>query len=199
MREHINLVPAEILLEREIASKKTFMFSVLIAVVILIGGISGIKFLRINSIKRDLRTATVKREALKTDLAVLTEEASIISNRLKVYKENEKKLQAANTLLNDRIIWSDIVREISLIVPSGVYLTMVESEEKKEGLEKSLRLAGFSDSQAWITNFILSLERSYYFSDVSLVYAQRDSDRSDGQVGMKSNIKFEIKGVLKRR
>lgn len=191
MRENVNLIPAEIISERQIASKKTFALSVLIAVLILIAAIVGVKLSRIGSLKKDLHAAMMKRDALKKDLSNLTGEVSLISNRLKVYEENEKRLQAAQDLLKNSILWSDIVRETSLIVPARVYLTMIESEGEKNGSEKKLRFVGISPTQTWITDFILSLEKSYYFSDVSLVYAQRDSEK-------KGDIRFEIKGTLKR-
>jgi len=99
MRENINLIPAEVLLERQTASKKTITLFALIVVLILIAGLGSFEVLRISSLKKDLYAATMKRDALKKDLSNLTGEVSLISNRLKAYEENEKRLQAAQELL----------------------------------------------------------------------------------------------------
>jgi Tfp pilus assembly protein PilN len=99
-------------------------------------------------------------------------------------------------LLKNRIPWSDVVREVSFIVPDGVWLTHMESlDAKPVGLlstaaGKAVRFVGLAHSQADVNRFISSLERSPRYGAVSLVYAQKGA--GEGVQG----VSFELTAGL---
>lgn len=108
----------------------------------------------------------------------------------------QQSLKEVEGLLHSRILWSEVLRQISLLVPRGVTLTRLEATEGgPPGLlsnpdARGLRFVGSARSHDQITFFIAALEQSRRFSDVSLVYAEKSPDLSPPGVG------FELVGHL---
>jgi len=108
----------------------------------------------------------------------------------------DQQLAAVDDLLKSRVLWSSVLREVSLVVPEGVYLTRLETTEakspgplsNKEG--KGIRFVGFAPSHTPITSFMAAMERSAYFTDVALIYTQKGSEAGVPRVG------FELVGHL---
>lgn len=68
--------------------------------------------------------------------------------------------------------WEAILSELSLVVPEGVWLELIES-----GGERQLRVKGYSKTQSEIAILIESLEGSDLFGGIELVYS-RKGDRA---------------------
>jgi hypothetical protein len=64
--------------------------------------------------------------------------------------------------------WDAMLAELSLVMPVGVWLELVESSDAK-----TLRLKGYAISQSGIVRLIEGLERSRYFGNVEIVFSQK--------------------------
>ncbi|MGD2081125.1 MAG: PilN domain-containing protein, partial [Nitrospirota bacterium] len=64
--------------------------------------------------------------------------------------------------------WEAILSELSIVVPEGVWLELIQS-----GGERHLRVKGYSKNQSDIARLIDSLERSDLFGGIELVYSRK--------------------------
>jgi Tfp pilus assembly protein PilN len=78
--------------------------------------------------------------------------------------------------------WDAVLAELSLVMPGGVWLELVESPDAKH-----LRLKGYAKSQSGIVKLIEGLERSRYFGNVEIVFAQK------GERALTFELKTEMK------
>jgi hypothetical protein len=67
--------------------------------------------------------------------------------------------------------WDAVLAELSLVMPGGVWLELLESSDAK-----NIRLKGYAKSQSGIVKLIEGLERSRYFGSVEIVFAQKGAD-----------------------
>ena len=95
---------------------------------------------------------------------------------------------------SDGIRWSEVLRELSLTVPDGVWLSELEetpSPDKTTSVDGSVRLRGLASSQGGVAELMARLETSRRFATPTLVYTQ--------QVGEQNHrIKFEIGCIVRR-
>src|SRR3989304_56479 len=81
----------------------------------------------------------------------------------------DQQLAAVDDLLKSRVLWSSVLREVSLVVPEGVYLTRLETTESASGGKspgplsnkegKGIRFVGFAPSHTPITSFMAATQR----------------------------------------
>jgi len=160
----INLLPPEekkkLLLEKKkkivIISWILILFSVFCLILIL------------SSIKIYLQIETKSEKAL---LAAANEgfnqpEAQNFRERIELANSNLKKL---SSFYKNKIYFSDILKNISQIIPQQIFLTNVSInpsiEKEKESLIK-VSLFGFSPTRDVLFNFRKKLENNDYFQEV---------------------------------
>ena len=196
MRQHINLMAKGILSQEETFSIKPMAIPLLMVVGVV--GVIGGTLLELRTsqvLEKELQSLTVNHQQLQNDIAILNNEISAQEgtkqDQLPVIQQRLKQVEA---LLHSRVLWSEVLRQISLLVPKGIYLTKFETTEGRIPGQvsnpdaKGLRFVGSARSHDQIAFFIAALEQSRRFTDVFLVYAERNSDLSRPGVG------FELVG-----
>lgn len=139
---------------------------------------------------KQMQEFAAKRDALRQELVTLTGELQA-SEQTEAERADasRKQLEALRGVLQGRIAWSDVLREVSFLVPDGLYLTALDSADDEGGVlaanGKRMRFAGFAPSHAVVTRFIAALEASEHFAHVALVYAQQGeaTDRIVFEIG----------------
>jgi Tfp pilus assembly protein PilN len=121
----INLLPPEIY-ERQRLRRRT---AVVIAVgIILLAGVGAFYFLqvlRLNAVEDDVAQQEAENARLQQEISELQEIADLQT-------EIESTRTLLSSLLSDRVLWSGILRDISLVIPGEAWL---------EGLTGSLTTA----------------------------------------------------------
>jgi Tfp pilus assembly protein PilN len=111
----INLLPPEIH-ERQRTRRRT---AAVIAVgVILLAGVGAFYFLQVlreNSVKEDI-------EAQQAENAQLQQEINELQEIAQLQQEIEATRGLLSTLLADRVLWSGVLRDVSLVIPGQVWL-----------------------------------------------------------------------------
>jgi Tfp pilus assembly protein PilN len=199
MKSHINLISREILFEekpfpfKEVAVPMALSAAVILLILVSLG-----YAWRVSVLKKEVQALAIQRDKTLQEMARLNGEIGSLIRQTGVSQESAaQQREAMRDLLKNRIPWSDVVREVSFIVPEGVWLTHLESlDAKPTGLlstatEKTVRFAGLAHSQADVNRFISSLERSPRYGAVSLVYAQKDA--GEGVQGMS----FELTAAMR--
>ena len=199
MKSHINLVAREILFEEKPFPFKQMAAPVAAAaVVVLLTVVSLGYFWQATMLKKEVRQLSIQRDKAREELARLNGEIGGLVKETEISQESAaQQLAAMKDLIKTRIPWSDIVREVSFIVPEGVWLTRMETDDSKQGgfllsgTEPAIRFAGLARSQAAVNQFISALERSPRYGVVTLIYTQKGS--GGGETGMS----FELTAGLR--
>lgn len=199
MKEHINLAARDVLFE-----EKPFPFKQ-IAVPTAIGAAGVLLVLislgyawRVSMLKKEVRDLSIQRDKTQQELTRLGGEIGSLSRQTEIGQEGAaSQLEAMKELLRNRVPWSDVVREVSFIVPEGVWLTRMESLDSKpngllpSAIGKTIHFVGLAESQAGVNQFIWSLERSPRYGSVSLVFSQKGG--GEGVQG----VSFELMAAMR--
>ncbi len=100
----------------------------------------------------------------------------------------------------EQINWLEAFRELTLVVPSGMWLSDLGGETGSAQPAGSvpqdgdipMRIRGVALSQAVVADLLANLETSSHFRDPAVMYTQREQGRGIAHVG------FEIQCALRR-
>lgn len=90
--------------------------------------------------------------------------------------------------------WSEVLRELSVVVPDGVWLTELEEAPRQDNAtddDASVRLRGIATSQSGVVELLTRLETARRFATPTLVYTQQVSEQNH-------RVQFEIGCVVRR-
>jgi Tfp pilus assembly protein PilN len=200
MRRQINLIAKEVLTPGEALDFRPAAIPLaLIAVLAILTVWSGWDFWRAGRLEKRVRQLTDTRQALQTEIERLGGEIQSVTGERTALPIAERQIQAVNEMLRTRVLWSEVLRQVSFLVPQGVYLTQLETTQaaapgllSREG-DRGIRFVGFAQSHTTVSFFIAALEESSYFSDVALVYAEKGAGVDASRIG------FELIGHLQRK
>jgi len=195
MKSTINLI-AEVLEGEQFPVEKVLLPAALFLPMLLLLLASVWQVVMVSTLGRQLQQLIQKRDVLTQEANHLTEEITGFQHQETAEQQGEeKKLMAVKGLLKDRILWSEVFREASLILPPNVWLTSIDATEPVPAVSggspsgarpsqategKQIKFTGFAKSYAAVTQFISALERSDKFTEVALVYSQKN-DASDSE------------------
>jgi Tfp pilus assembly protein PilN len=111
----INLVPPEIHQRQQTRRRTGAVIVVGILALAAVGGFYFLQVLRENSIQDDIAAQQAENAELQRQIDELQEIGQLQA-------EIESTRQLLNTLLADRILWSGVLRDISLVLPGEVWL-----------------------------------------------------------------------------
>ncbi len=95
------------------------------------------------------------------------------------------------SLLEERVLWSEVFKQFSMLVPKGLWFDSLEGNTTAKAV---VRIRGGAFSYLSIASFMLSMEKSGYFINPRLSYAQKNVVQGREVVG------FEITcGIMKKR
>lgn len=184
MRSHINLIARGVLFEKPPLPFR--QMAVPGAVLLALGLLIFFTLLygwQARGLKKEIGQLTLQRDKVQTELVRINAEIGNLAGPTEADRNIEaQQLAAVRKLLENRILWSEVIQEVSLIVPEGVWLTRMESVDSKQGgfflsqTEKAVRFVGMGQTQTHINRFISLLERSPRYGSVYLVFAQKGGD-----------------------
>jgi Tfp pilus assembly protein PilN len=155
----INLVPKEIL-EKEKGKRVIFLASLVgIGVIGAVLGLYGLRVLKYNALKAELKTIEKKLGPLQ---AVIQQVDSIEAEKKKL----DTKIVVIKTLLLESLVYPKFLQELSLLIPKNVWITRMDTKSKPEKLEVKLNLSA-SDNHG-IAKFMATLENSENFEKVMM-------------------------------
>jgi Tfp pilus assembly protein PilN len=116
----VNLLPPEILEKRKAERRLAYMVAALIAVSLVLAGIWGFALTRANSKQRTL-------EAKQQELQQVTQQAASLEIFEAQQTELARRKQVAQLALDARQDWAKLFDEISLVLPSDMWLSALEA------------------------------------------------------------------------
>lgn len=89
--------------------------------------------------------------------------------------------------LKERILWSRLLQEVSLVVPEGIWMT-----EFQNASSQMVQFGGFAASHQKVTELVASLESSRYFQDVLLEFSRQNPDEKRVDFSIHSRLRKEV-------
>lgn len=193
-KTHINLLTADLGGRAAFPFKKLALPLALALPLLVVAMLTAVEFVKSRSAQSRAQQLTQKQDALRQELAGLLGEVEAVRKEQEArIQAEDQRLAAVKDLTKGRVAWSEVLREVSFLVPEGVYLSGLQSGVAPVSLlgavEKEVRFHGVAPSHGSVTRFIAALETSQHFTQISLNYAQQ-GDSSD-------QIDFEIVGRLR--
>ena len=112
----INLLPPEVLQRQRTRRQSLVAASVGVLVLLAIGAFYILQVLRLGDVEDDVADQRLVNTGLQQEIAALQD--------VRVLQEEiEATRTLLNTLLVDRVLWSGILRDISLVIPGEVWLS----------------------------------------------------------------------------
>lgn len=112
-------------------------------------------------------------------------------NILLRYKETEENINAINlklgkieTVDSNRILWSNLITELSKLTPSQVQIKTLTLDQQN----KKVGLTGYAETRNDIARFKEKMSGSKYFKNVTFSSSTRDEEQSNFSFSISSEI-----------
>ncbi|MEW6408534.1 MAG: PilN domain-containing protein [Nitrospirota bacterium] len=188
MKEYVNLLPLEYLPRKiPLWQKMGLMFLILCLSFAVV--VTGSKFGRVKEFQRDIKRITQQKLSISSEVERLKKE---IANKEQRQKEEAEAMKMLKGLLQDKVLWSEMMREISFVIPEGVWLTKIDTTPV--GTDRLVRFSGRATKSHLVMRFFSMMEeRSHYIKNVKLISLRKTEAEKDGE----EEVVFEMEGTLK--
>ncbi len=177
--DRINLIPkdhnASLLASREVQ-----IAGLSLVLLLVICALTAAKAINVSHAGEEISKVTEELQTIKRELAEMNLNDSGSSP--------QAKLDIAQKLLDQQILWIEILKEISLLTSSDVWLEALSSKVEKEQI--LLSIAAEAVSQKSMSEYVEKLESSYYFRNI------RFKSSSNVAFGEKSYYQFQLEASV---
>lgn len=186
MIERINLIPDEILVDKKAVQKRPLIISVLVIYFLCLGAVYIYQKTKVKKRLNNVEQARMQRDEL---IAQNTRYREVIERINLVQKREDdikKRLAVISSILEERVYWSEILRNLTHRIPDGIWLTSLSTNDlaKEPGKSpadsiggKGVKFNGTALSNSAIAAFVFALENSNDFENVVLVYSQKNESQ----------------------
>ena len=183
MIERINLIPDEMLIGKKAGQKRPFIIGILILYVLGLGAVYIYQKAKVRERLNNVEETRRQRDELIAQNARYREVIERISLAQKREEDIKKRLAVISSLLEDRVYWSEILRNTTHRIPDGIWLTSLSTNDlaKVSGKppaestgSKGVKFNGTALSNSTIAAFVFALENSRDFGNVVLAYSQKN-------------------------
>lgn len=163
MKEHINLFQPDILEERVragVSTQKVLFPLSLCLLIFLVAGFYIQDGKKQIILQKEVEHILQQRDHLRRQMETLMTGSSAGTSQSSGILDDPG--------LKERIVWSRLLQQVSLVVPEGVWITEFQS-----AATRTVQFSGFASSHQKVTELIGSLEASRYFQDVLLEFSRQ--------------------------
>jgi len=112
----INLLPPEIYERQRVRRRTAAVVAVGLIVLAALGAFYFLQILRLNEVEDDITAQEAENAQLRAQIAELQEIDAL-------QQEIESTRTVLNALLTDRVLWSGVLRDVSLVIPGQAWLS----------------------------------------------------------------------------
>lgn len=162
-KDYINLLPQE-KKKPSLFATKGFLLVLLFILVWL--GVLGQQAWQYWTLLDRLATQDAQKQGLQQQADLLRKELAVVSPT----GMTKDKAALIQDILKERVQWSAVFKHLSILVPEGLWFDYLEgiADGKAE-----IKVKGGAFNYFSISDLMLSMERSEYFVDPQLSYAQK--------------------------
>jgi len=181
--DYINLLPREGKKAVPILNKVSIVICLFVLTWLTLFGWQAYKLL---DSRARLHALSIKRDGYRQQLVSIYKELGIT---LPAGMSPERAWIVQN-ILRDRILWSEVFKQFSLVVPRGMWFDSLEGNSSDKA---QIKIRGGAMNYTMIAEFMLALDRSPYFEKPQLIFAQKTV------VQGQDTISFEIVCGVKKK
>jgi Tfp pilus assembly protein PilN len=182
-KDYINLLPAQ-------ARKPSLLMSrgglAVIAATLVWLVLFGLQLKRQGAVDHRLTAVQREQQALQQQANAVLKELGMTA----AAGSSAERAALVQTLLDDRVLWSEVFKQFSQIVPRGLWFDGLEGTTTGK---VEIRIKGGAYTYLAVAEFMTAMERSGYFSNPQLSYAQKIMAQDQEIVG------FEIVSGIKKK
>jgi Tfp pilus assembly protein PilN len=173
VKDYINLLTQE--------EKKPTPFAawgVLLAVLFVVVwlGLFGLQARQYRSLQKRVATLSSQKQMLQLQADALRKELEIPSPS----GMTRDKAALIQDILQERVLWSEVFKQLSRIVPTGLWFDYLEGNADGKA---EIKIKGGAFNYISIADFMASMEKSGYFYQPQLSYAQKSVVQGQDVVG----------------
>lgn len=181
-KDYINLLPPN---EKKPTGKRNTLGLFAGVVVAVWLGILGWQTMQIMELRSQVGARSQKKAALEQQLRGIYSELGIALPP----GVTPEKAWLIQSLVSERVLWSEVFKQFSLIVPKGLWFDSLEGNSTGKA---EIKIRGGAFAYRTVSEFMLALEQSPYFEKPQLISAQK------AVVQGRETVAFEIvSGVRK--
>lgn len=128
------------------------------------------------TLQQRLTPLTEKKQALQREFEVVQKELGLSVTA----GMGQEKAALVTRLLGDRVLWSEVFKQFSQLVPKGLWFDSLEGGTADR---VEIRIRGGAFSYVSVSEFMLALEKSGYFMKPQLMFAQKTVVQGQDVVG----------------
>jgi len=119
----------------------------------------------------DTKHTGEKLQVLKVQNEDLSKEIQVLTEQNKKMDENAETLNTLQKVLSRKNYWSEIFKELSILIPKGIWLTNFTNS----GTER-ITLKGESSTPEGVAKFLRALEASQHFSGARMISSEKEDE-----------------------
>ncbi len=173
VNDYINLLPQE--------EKKPTPFTrwgVLLALLFVVVwlGLFGLQARQYRLLQKRITILSSQKQALQLQADALRKELAVVSPS----GMTRDKAALIQDILQERVLWSEVFKQLSRIVPTGLWFDYLEGNADGKA---EIKIKGGAFNYISIADFMASMEKSRYFDHPQLSYAQKSVVQGQDVVG----------------
>ena len=172
-KDYINLLPQEEKKPFFLASMG-FLLGLLFTLAWL--GLFGWQVRQQWELRDRLTTLSTQKQTLQQQTNVMRKELGIAPPG----GMSRDKAALIHDILRERVLWSEVFKQLSLIVPKGLWFDSLEGSTVGKA---EIKIKGGAFSYLSVTEFMLSMEKTGYFEHPQLSYARKAVVQGQDMVG----------------
>lgn len=199
MKRHLNFIPKDMKAKWEVRHELVPL--ALFAAFVFYAGAGPIRL--------SVLTQMSEKEiaALEATSQELTEKLKTMNEQSKVAEQNNESLSAIQQVLARKNYWSEVFKEMSILVPEDVWLTNFSNLKSgakgvtgpgSGGQPESLVIKGFATSQLAVARFLKVLEESSFFKGARMVSTEKEKEIKPSRFAFEFYIPVKMSGGAKR-
>ncbi len=160
--DYINLLPRQ-----EKQAQRPGFRTIAVAVFVLVWIILfGLKFKQRWDLEAKLGSLTAQKKIVEGQVASIRASLGITDGT----GTNPDRASLIQNLLKERVLWSEVFKQFSRIIPRGVWFDSLEGNSVGTA---QIKIRGGSFNYTSVADFMLAMEQSGYFAKPQLLYAQK--------------------------
>ena len=172
-KEYINLLPREA--KRAALAVGAWQIITVLFVLIWLAAF-GLQLKQRGDLQARLGSLTAKKQALDQQVAAVRKELGLTG----APGSNPQSAVLIQSLLKERVLWSEVFKQFSRIVPRGLWFDNLEGSTVGKA---EIRIRGGSFNYVTIADFMHAMEQSSYFDKPQLLFAQKSVVQGNEIIG----------------
>ncbi len=183
VKDYINLLPPEEKKPFKAPSPWLIAGALFVLVWLVLFGLKAKQWM---DVRASLASLMPQKQALEQQVSAIRAELGLTTAATGTNPEQAALIQS---LLKERVLWSEVFQQFSHIIPRGVWFDSLEGSSIGQA---EIKIRGGAFNYRLISDFMLAMERSGYFVKPELLFAQKSTIQGRDVVG------FEIHCGVKK-